>query len=183
MEMRAPSICVLHGLDPGDRSSTTTTSIPIPASNYTVDLSNTTNPPPPQQLMVKPAVMMHREATSNSVIHSDRGCPAHPHPSGSGVGLRNPRRNLLRTRRNFTEFRQEGPGNRYIFRGHVHCRWSTPDTLHCVGRTFGAEEGETESYYEYTLWSSYEACWKLHWWGSRSQPWANRGLNLKLRQP
>ena len=38
--------------------------------NYTVDLSNTTNPPPPQ-VMVKPAVMLRRDERPASVIHSD----------------------------------------------------------------------------------------------------------------
>ena len=60
-------------------------------SNYTVDLSNTTNPPPPQ-VMVKPAVMMRRDER-----------PPPTSPTGQ-------------------------------LRGHVHCRWSTPDTLYPVGR-------------------------------------------------
>ena len=40
-------------------------------SNYTVDLSNTTNPPPPQ-LMVKPAVMLRRDERPQPVSFSVR---------------------------------------------------------------------------------------------------------------
>ena len=63
------TFCVLHGLDPGDRSNTTTASIPIPA----IQLHSG-----PQQ---------HHQPTTcaemSSVIHSDRGCPAHPHPDAT----------------------------------------------------------------------------------------------------
>ena len=59
MEMRAISASYM------DLTQETAATPPQPPSrfrpsNYTVDLSNTTNPPPPQ-VMVKPAVMMRRD--------------------------------------------------------------------------------------------------------------------------
>ena len=59
MEMRAPSASYM------DLTQETAAAPPKPPSrfrpsNYTVNLSNTTNPPPPQ-VMVKPAVMMRRD--------------------------------------------------------------------------------------------------------------------------
>ena len=65
-------------------------------SNYTVDLSNTTNPPP-AQVMVKPAVMLRRDERPEPVSFSVTDAAHLPHPFGNGVGVRNPRGNLLRT--------------------------------------------------------------------------------------
>ena len=87
METRAPSASFM------DLTQEATTASQQPPSrfrpsNYTVDLSNTTNPPP-SQVMVKPAV----------------------HPFGNGVGVRNRRGNLLRTCRDTPQFGQEGSSN------------------------------------------------------------------------
>ena len=67
METRAPSTSFM------DLTQEATTSQQPPSRfrpcNYTVDLSNTTNPPPPQ-VMVKPAVMLRRDERPEPVSFS-----------------------------------------------------------------------------------------------------------------
>ena len=68
MEARAPSASLM------DLTQEATTAPQQPPSrfrpsNYTVDLSNTTNPPPPQ-VMVKPAVMLRRDERPEPVSFS-----------------------------------------------------------------------------------------------------------------
>ena len=68
-------------------------------SNYTVDLSNTTNPPPPQ-VMVKPAVMQCR---AQSQRHSGSGIPEATYSELAAI--------LLNSGRS---------SNRYLLRNHGH---------------------------------------------------------------
>ena len=60
MEARMPSVQYMDLTEEAETAQQQPPSRFRP-SNYTVDLSNTTNPPPPPQMMVKPAVMLRRD--------------------------------------------------------------------------------------------------------------------------
>ena len=123
-------------------------------SNYTVDLNNTTNPPPPQ-VMVKPAVMLRRderpEPVSFSVTEaaqlsrtlsemgSGSGIPESTYSELAAILLSSGRRNQAIDIS--SEVMSVAEGVHQI----LFIPWNGKERS-----TFGMEEGETGSYYEYT---------------------------------
>ena len=112
-------------------------------SNYTVDLSNTTNPPPPQ-VMVKPAVMMRRDErppTASFTVTEAAQLTRTLSEMGSGSGIPDATFSelagiLLSSGRR---------GQAIAPRSCPFIPWAGQERT-----TFGAEEGETGSHYEYT---------------------------------
>ena len=123
-------------------------------SNYTVDLSNTTNPPPPQ-VMVKPAVMLRRDERPQPVSFSVTDAAQLSRTlseMGSGSGIPEATYSELAAtllssgRRDqavdiSSEVMSVSEGVHQI----LFIPWAGRERT-----TFGTEEGETGSYYEYT---------------------------------
>ena len=153
MEMRAPSAFYM------DLTQETAAAPPQPPSrfrpsNYTVDLSNTTNPPP-SQVMVKPAVMMRRDErppTASFTVTEAAQLTRALAETGSGSGIPDATFSelagiLLSSGRRdqaidiSSEVMSIADGVRQI----LFIPWAGRERT-----TFGAEEGETGSHYEYT---------------------------------
>ena len=122
-------------------------------SNYTVDLSNTTNPPPPQ-VMVKLAVMLRRDERPEPVSFSVTDAAQLSRTlseMGSGSGI---------PEATYSELAAILPSSGRRDHGvDISCEVMISEGVHQIlfipwaGRersTFGFEEGETGSYYEYT---------------------------------
>ena len=155
MEMRTPSASYM------DLTQETAAIPPQPPSrfrpsNYTVDLSNTTNPPPPPpQVMVKPAVMMRRDerpptasftvteaaqlTRTLSEMGSGSGIPDATFSEIAGILLSSGRRGQANDIS--SEVMSIADGVHQI----LFIPWAGQERT-----TFGAEEGETGSHYEYT---------------------------------
>ena len=148
---------LIYGLDPGSRNCATAASITVPRfrpSNYTVDLSNTTNPPPPQ-VMVKPAVMLRRDERPQPVsftvtdaaqlsrtlseMGSGSGIPEATYSELAAILLSSGRRDQAVDISSEVMSVSEGV-HQILF-----ITWAGRERT-----TFGMEEGETGSYYEYT---------------------------------
>ena len=108
-------------------------------SNYTVDLSNTTNPPP--QIMVKPAVMLRRDERPQPVSFTvtGSGIPEATYSELAAILLSSSRRDQAVDISSKVMSVAEGV-HQILF-----IPWAGRERT-----TFGVEEGETGSYYEYT---------------------------------
>ena len=143
MEMRAPSASYM------DLTQETAAAPPQPPSRFrpsknTVDLSNTTNPPPPQ-VMVKPAVMSFTVTEAAqltralSEMGSGSGIPDATFSELAGILLSSGRRDQAIDIS--SEVMSIADGVHQI----LFIPWAGRERT-----TFGAEEGETGSHYEYT---------------------------------
>ena len=153
MEARAPSASCM------DLTQEATTAPQQPPSrfrpsNYTVDLSNTTNPPPPQ-VMVKPAVMLRRDerpepvsfsvtdaaqlSRTLSAMGSGSGIPEATYSELAAILLSSGRRDQAIDISSEVMAISEG-AHQILF-----IPWAGRERT-----TFGMEEGETGSYCEYT---------------------------------